>query len=89
MFPFETPFEFTRIASVHVPAAVHESIVNLTSLNIMNVDFIEIYLTSGFDLNGRWSNYLIHLTVLSAYVRVRYDLGTLDPDIFTVIHFSL
>ena len=50
---------------------------------------IEIYLTSGFDLNGRWSNYLIHLTVLSAYVRVRYDLGTLDPDIFTVIHFSL
>ena len=89
MFPFETPFEFTRNASVHVPAAVHESIVKLTSLNIMNVDFIEIYLTSGFDLNGRRTNYLIHLTVSSAYVRVRYDLGTLDPDIFTVIHFSL
>ena len=26
---------------------------------------------------------------LSAYVRVRYDLGTLDPDIYTVIHFSI
>ena len=51
--------------------------------------WVTFYLTSAFGLNDRRSNYQIYLPLCFAYVRVRYDLGPLDRDIFTVIQFLI